>query len=45
MIDFQSKTKKKGAPVYILLVQDIFSRVLFATALRSKAEVESAFYV
>ena len=45
IIDFQSKTAKKGAPVYILLVQDIFSRFLFATALRSKAEVESAFYV
>ena len=45
VIDFQSKTVKKGAPVYILLVQDIFSRFLFATALRSKAEVEAAFYV
>ncbi len=44
VIDFQSKTVKKGAPVYILLVQDIFSRFLFATALRSKAEVESAFF-
>ena len=43
VIDFQSKTKKKDAPIYILLVQDIFSRFLFATALRSKAEVESAF--
>ena len=43
VIDFQSKTVKKGAPVYILLVQDIFSRFLFATALRSKAEVEAAF--
>ena len=45
VIDFQSKTTKKGAPVYILLVQDIFSRFLFATSLRSKAEVESAFSV
>ncbi len=44
VIDFQSKTVKKGAPVYILLVQDIFSRFLFATALRSKAEVEAAFF-
>ncbi len=43
VIDFQSKTKKKGAPIYILLFQDIFSRFLFATALRSKAEGESAF--
>ena len=43
VIDFQSKTKDKDAPVYVLLVQDIFSRFLFAAALRSKAEVESAF--
>ena len=43
VIDFQSKTKDKNAPVYVLLVQDIFSRFLFAAALRSKAEVESAF--
>ena len=33
VLDLQSKTAKKGAPVYILLVQDIFSRFLFATAL------------
>ncbi len=43
VIDFQSKTTKKGAPVYVLIVQDIFSRFLFAKALRSKAEVETAF--
>ena len=43
VIDFQSKTSVKGAPVYVVLVQDIFSRFLFATALRSKAEVEAAF--
>ena len=48
IIDFQSKTaknvkKKGGAPAYVLLVQDIFSRFLFAEALRSKAEVEAAF--
>ena len=43
VLDLQSKTRKQGAPVYILLVQDIFSRFLFATALRSKAEVEAAF--
>ena len=44
VIDFQSKTTKKGAPVYVLIVQDIFSRFLFAKALRSKAEVETAFF-
>ena len=43
VIDFQSKTTKKGTPVYVLIVQDIFSRFLFAKALRSKAEVEAAF--
>ena len=43
VIDFQSKTRKKGAPLYILLVQDIFSRFLFAAALVSKTDVESAF--
>ena len=43
IIDLQSKTRKQGAPVYVLIVQDIFSRFLFATALRSKAEVEPAF--
>ena len=43
VVDFQSKTSAKGAPIYMLLVQDIFSRFLFAEALRSKAEVEAAF--
>ena len=43
VIDFQSKTTKRGAPMYVLLVQDIFSRFLFATALRSKVEVKAAF--
>ena len=44
VIDFQSKTSKKGAPLFVLIVQDIFSRFLFAKALRSKAEVETAFF-
>ncbi len=43
VVDFQSKTSAKDAPIYVLLVQDIFSRFLFAEALRSKAEVEAAF--
>ena len=42
VIDFQSKTAKKGAPLFVLIVQDIFSRFLFAKSLRSKAEVETA---
>ena len=44
VVDLQSKTSAKDAPVYILLVQDIFSRFLFAKALRSKARVEEAFW-
>ena len=43
VVDFQSKTSAKDAPIYVLLVQDLFSRFLFAEALRSKAEVEAAF--
>ena len=43
LIDFQSKTREKSKPLYVLLVQDLFSRFLFAFALRSKTEVESAF--
>ncbi len=43
VLDFQSKTTKANGPVYVLLVQDIFSRFLFAAALSSKAEVEAAF--
>ena len=43
LIDFQSKTKKQNAPQYVLLVQDIFSRFLWAAALSSKAQVEAAF--
>ena len=43
LIDFQSKTREKGKPLYVLLIQDLFSRFLFAFALRSKTEVESAF--
>ena len=43
MVDFQSKTSAKDAPIYVILVQDLFSRFLFAEALRSKAEVEAVF--
>ena len=34
---------KKGSPAYILVVQDVFSRFIFAKALESKAEVTAAF--
>ena len=43
VLDFQAKATKAKTPVYVLLVQDIFSRFLFAAALSSKAEVEAAF--
>ena len=43
VLDFQAKATNAKALVYVLLVQDIFSRFLFAAALMSKAEVEAAF--
>jgi len=41
-MDFSAKATK-GSPSFILVVQDVFSRFLFARALRSKTEVEAAF--
>ena len=42
LMDFQAKKAKSGE-VYILVVQDIFSRFLFARALTSKTQVGAAF--
>ena len=42
LMDFIAKSTK-GSPAHVLVVQDIFSRFLFARALRSKAETEAAF--
>jgi hypothetical protein len=42
VMDFTAKATK-GSPSFILVVQDVFSRFLFARALRSKTEVEAAF--
>ena len=42
LMDFSAKSTK-GSPAHILIAQDIFSRFLFARALRSKAEVRAAF--
>ena len=42
LMDFTAKAKK-GSPAYILIVQDVFSRFIFAKALKSKAEVTAAF--
>ena len=41
-MDFQAKENKFGE-VYILVVQDIFSRFLWARALTSKTQVGTAF--
>jgi len=42
LMDYQAKSSK-GSPMYIMILQDIFSRFIFAQALRSKAEVTAAF--
>jgi transposase InsO family protein len=42
VMDLSAKTTK-GGPAYILIVQDIFSRFLFARAIRTKTEVGAAF--
>ena len=42
VMDFQAKENKSGE-VYILVVQDIFSRFLWARALTSKTQVGTAF--
>ncbi|MDP6126001.1 MAG: hypothetical protein QGH20_09640, partial [Candidatus Latescibacteria bacterium] len=42
LMDFSAKSTK-GSPVRVLIVQDIFSRFLFAKAIRYKAEVRAAF--
>lgn len=42
LMDLTSKSSK-GQPAYILVVQDIFSRFLFARPLKSKAETAAAF--
>jgi transposase InsO family protein len=45
MADLMDYTAKsiKGSPVYVLILQDVFSRFIFATALKSKTEVGTAF--
>ncbi len=42
LMDLTAKSTK-GSPAHILIVQDIFSRFLFARAIRTKAEVRAAF--
>ena len=42
LMDFSAKSTK-GSPVHVLIVQDIFSRFLFAKAIRSKTQVRAAF--
>ena len=42
VMDLSAKSTK-GSPAHILVVQDIFSRFIFAKALKSKTEVKAAF--
>ena len=42
LLDYQAKSTK-DSPVYVMILQDVFSRFIFAKALRSKAEVVAAF--
>ena len=42
LLDYQAKSSK-GSPMYVMIIQDVFSRFIFAQSLRSKAEVTAAF--
>ena len=42
LMDFSAKSRK-GSPMYVMILQDILSRFIFAQALQSKAEVPAAF--
>ena len=42
LMDYTAKSTK-GSPAYVMILQDVFSRFIFAEALRSKAEVGAAF--
>ena len=42
LMDYTAKSSK-GSPQYVMILQDVFSRFIFAKALRSKAEVVAAF--
>ena len=42
LMDYTAKSSK-GSPMHVMILQDVFSRFIFAQALRSKAEVVAAF--
>ena len=42
LLDYTAKSSK-GSPTYVMIIQDVFSRFIFAEALRSKTEVTAAF--
>ena len=42
LLDYQAKSTK-GSPMHVMIIQDVFSRFIFAKALQSKAEVTAAF--
>ena len=43
LIDYTAKASSKDAPKYVMILQDVFSRFIFARALQSKTEVTAAF--
>ena len=42
LIDYTAKASK-GSPAHVMILQDVFSRFIFAQALQSKTEVTAAF--
>ena len=42
LMDYTAKSTK-GSPAYVMILQDVFSRFIFAEALGSKADVGAAF--
>lgn len=43
LMDYTAKASSKDAPKYVMIMQDVFSRFIFARALQSKTEVPAAF--
>ena len=43
LMDYTAKASSKDAPKYVMIMQDVFSRFIFARALQSKTEVTAAF--
>ena len=43
LMDYTAKSASKSSPQYVFILQDVFSRFIFAVALRNKTEVPAAF--